>query len=59
VSDLDFTCECCGGTFPKAWTDEEAQAEAAASGFVDDLVVICDDCFEATWPGLWYRATGR
>jgi hypothetical protein len=48
VSD-EFTCAACGGTFGKAWSDEEAQAEADDI-FGDILVtdgsaIVCDDCF--------------
>lgn len=45
-----FTCAVCGGTFPKAWTDEEALAEyeatmpnAAARG--DAVVLVCGVCY--------------
>ena len=45
-----FTCEQCGGTFPKAWTDEEQAAEYAelfpaekAAG--EETAVVCDDCW--------------
>lgn len=46
-----FTCAHCGGTFPKAWTDEEAQAEADNQwadelGAGMDMAVICDDCYQ-------------
>lgn len=41
----DFTCAHCGETFPKAWSDEEALAEAEVHGFdPDDCVVVCEDC---------------
>ena len=42
-----FYCEACGGTFPKAWSDDEAKAEADAAGFVDQSVVVCDECYRA------------
>ena len=43
-----FTCELCGGTFPKAWSDAEAQAEAVTNGFdiQGDTAVVCDDCYD-------------
>lgn len=45
-----FLCAQCGGTFPKGWSDDEAIAEATDNGFdladPDDLVVVCDDCYE-------------
>ncbi len=44
----DFTCARCGETFEKAWTDEEAAAEAAglfSPVELEDVAVICDDCF--------------
>jgi len=44
----EYTCAMCGGTFEKAWSDDEARAEFAeefpeASG--DDAEVVCDDCY--------------
>lgn len=45
-----YTCEQCGGTFEKGWTDEEAQAEAErlwGEGGPDDPATVCDDCFNA------------
>lgn len=45
----EFTCAMCGGTFEKAWTDEECKAEAleifghAAEDC--DSNVVCDDCW--------------
>jgi hypothetical protein len=46
-----FTCESCGGTFDKVWSDEEAAAEAEENfpGLdVSDPAeagVVCDDCY--------------
>src|SRR5689334_18007949 len=40
-----FTCGACGGTFTKAWSDEEARAEANAIGFRDQSAVVCDPCY--------------
>jgi hypothetical protein len=47
-----FTCDGCGGTFPKAWTDEEAEAEAREvwGAMPEDASVICDDCFHGFMP---------
>lgn len=45
-----FTCESCGQTFGKKWTDEEAFLESAdVFGVrpVKDLATICDDCWRA------------
>lgn len=44
-----FKCVQCNGTFEKAWTDEEAMAEAEENfGEIpdDQREVVCDDCFE-------------
>lgn len=45
-----FTCEQCGGTFPKIRSDEEAMAEARSlwtpEAMADPQAVICDDCFQ-------------
>jgi hypothetical protein len=45
-----FTCENCGETWEKGWTDEEADAEyegafglGAPSG--KERAVVCDDCY--------------
>lgn len=43
-----FTCEMCGGTFGKAWSDEEAEAEKVELFPLvarEDCAMICDDCF--------------
>jgi len=46
-----FTCESCGRTFPKGWSDEEAAAEAEElfPGINPDdpaeAGTVCDDCF--------------
>jgi hypothetical protein len=45
MSDNTFTCEACGGTFEKGWTDEEA-AERAGNGWDGtDCSVACHDCY--------------
>jgi hypothetical protein len=45
-----FTCAVCGETFEKAWSDEDADAEAAALWTPEELAggiaIICDDCFQ-------------
>jgi hypothetical protein len=44
-----FTCDYCGETFPKEWTDEEAWAEAHGAFSEDELedaAVVCDDCWK-------------
>ena len=49
----EFTCDECGGTFPKAWSDEEALAEAdGLFGAAGPLAVICDDCWREFMPWL-------
>ncbi len=44
-----YTCEQCGGTFAKTWSDEEAMAEAVTN-FGDELgpdpAIVCDACFK-------------
>ena len=44
-----FTCDCCGGTFDKGWSEKEAAAESRELWGVDinedpTMAVICDDC---------------
>lgn len=44
-----FTCAACGGTFPKARSDEEAKAESEENfGEIpeEEVSVICGDCYE-------------
>ena len=44
-----FTCDSCGKTYPKGWTDEEAMQETQemfGSVPIDDCNVICDDCYK-------------
>ena len=45
-----FTCDECGGTFPKAWSDEEAEQEydevfTSAKAANISRAVVCDDCY--------------
>jgi hypothetical protein len=47
--DKTFTCDECGGTFRKAWTDKEA-AEERRENFPDHdgaWAIVCDDCYSA------------
>jgi len=45
----EFICECCGGTFRKKRSDEDAEREAIGifgmSPKRDDMAVVCDPCF--------------
>lgn len=46
-----FRCEMCGGSFPKEWTDEEANAEAARDfPGQTDLQIVCHDCYLVLFP---------
>lgn len=51
LDEATYTCAHCRRTFPKAWTDAEADAEARASFGRDstapDMVCVCDDCYRA------------
>jgi hypothetical protein len=43
-----YTCECCSKTYEKAWSDEEAWAEARqlhSPAELEATGVVCDDCF--------------
>lgn len=47
----EYECAECGGIFTKAWSDEEAQAEADALWTPEELAeegeaVICQVCFD-------------
>ena len=43
----DYTCEACGGTFAKGWSDAEAREESARLfPGEDDMAIVCDDCFQ-------------
>lgn len=42
-----YTCEGCGGTFPKGWTDEEAEAEYEklyGKPMGEARGILCDHC---------------
>ena len=46
----EYVCACCGETFTKTWTDDEAMEEFKKNfpEHVDDkLAIICDDCYKA------------
>ena len=47
----EFTCDMCGGTFERGWSDEEATQEAVANGFkheieTGDTACVCEDCYQ-------------
>lgn len=51
MKDEEFTCEHCGRTFLKAWTEEEAMKELKANfgdreWKRDELCILCDDCYQ-------------
>jgi hypothetical protein len=52
-----YTCDNCGGSFTKTWSDEEAMAEAEALYPAEDLEeglgIVCDDCFQVIM--VWAR----
>ena len=44
-----FVCDNCGGTFPKEWSDEEAEKESQKIfGKIEpeEQATVCDDCFK-------------
>jgi len=46
-----FTCESCGGTFGKGWSDDEAAAEAqewfpGIDVSDDEAAIVCTGCYE-------------
>lgn len=48
MSTAAFTCDLCGGTFEKAWSEEEAQAEAErlfSPAELEDTAIVCHDCW--------------
>ena len=41
-----FKCELCKSVFKKAWSDEEAAADALETfGGFEDFATVCEDCF--------------
>jgi len=70
MKDNEYTCSMCGGTFEKAWSDEEAWEEHDRNfpgSPRDDACIVCDDCYkkmirERPAPGMgipWWRFTRR
>jgi hypothetical protein len=44
-----FTCDVCGRVYPKAWSDQESAAEAAAvfdPAELADAGTVCDPCWQ-------------
>lgn len=56
MTEAEFTCEMCGGTFPKGRSDADAEAEAlavwgiAGASSRSDMAIICDDCWHIIGP---------
>ena len=53
----EYTCDCCGETFTKMWTDDEAMKNFKKDypEHVDEkLAVVCADCYKAIFK--WYLA---
>jgi hypothetical protein len=49
TAEQQFTCEHCGGTFIKDWSEDEAVAEKDRDYpgvALKDCGVICDDCYQ-------------
>jgi hypothetical protein len=58
MTQREFTCAKCGGTFNCGWTEEEALAEAQQNwGDVPVVAMdqICDDCHAEFLK--WFKAT--
>jgi len=48
MTNNEYTCEKCQGTFIKGWSDEEAKAELDRNfpGMeIENCAMICDDCY--------------
>jgi hypothetical protein len=61
-SEERFTCQNCGGTFTKVWSDEEAAAESLEIfGPIpsEAQATICDGCFRHMIAWLTYIETGQ
>lgn len=57
MSEDIYTCGNCGGTFEKAWSDDESDAEARQMfGEIpaEEKAVVCDDCYRAMMQ--WYSS---
>ena len=55
-----FTCSICRGTFEKAWSDDEAKAEAAVNYPTtpfEDCGIVCDNCYHEL--PEWMRSAHR
>jgi hypothetical protein len=54
-----FTCENCGGTFEKGWSDEEARAEAIGTfgAMPAEPAQVCDECYDMIME--WARRTNQ
>jgi hypothetical protein len=49
MSEQQYTCAYCGGTFNKGWSDEEAMAEqeeAFPDVNLSDCAMVCDACYK-------------
>lgn len=40
----EYTCEGCGNTYTKGWSDAAALAEARALNMEGPYGILCDDC---------------
>ena len=50
-----YTCACCGGTFGKTRSEEEAAAEARelfTPAELEAVEIVCDDCWRKIVPEL-------
>jgi hypothetical protein len=57
---VQFTCDACGGTFDKGWSDAEAATESRAVFGKDrtqdpTMAEVCDDCYKAMM--MWLKTT--
>jgi hypothetical protein len=45
----EYKCDCCGGIFRAAWTNEDALKEKESNGWSDmnkdDMAEVCHDCY--------------
>ena len=58
-----YTCEECSGTFTKGWSDDEADAEAAANPGSTPrcarTALVCDECYRKLLMRMIKERTGR
>ena len=55
-----FTCCCCGVTFNKCWSDQEAMAELRRISAEPPVAVVCDDCWRSKLPAeIIVKAEGQ